>query len=160
MIKSSEPFEKQNRSGSTVSGSFKKKFLKTVLSILKISCIFIKYLISEIKSCHQTNNSSRSEILTTESIRSNVGDAFGSDTSSTLSQEPSGPFSPLGERVGARIEGRCFGIGNRVRENSFSRFFLTWNFRPLFLSFAVSFSFSLGVFSFSDCLLDGRPLGA
>ena len=100
-----------------------KIFLKTLLSILKISCIFIKYLISEIKSCHQTNNSSRSEILTTESIRSNVGDAFGSDTSSTLSQEPSGPFSPLGERVGARIEGRCLGIGNRVRENSFSRFF-------------------------------------
>ena len=108
--KFSEPFEKQNPQRKRYQDLL-KIFLKTLLSILKISCIFIKYLISEIKSCHQTNNSSRSEILTTESIRSNFGDAFGSDTSSTLSQEPSGPFSPLGERVGARIEGRCLGFG-------------------------------------------------
>ena len=119
--KFSEPFEKQNPQRKHGIRIF-KIFLKTLLSILKISCIFIKYLISEIKSCHQTNNSSRSEILTTESIRSNVGDAFGSDTSSTLSQEPSGPFSPLGERVGARIEGLVLRLEIGFGRNFFSRF--------------------------------------
>ena len=105
------------------------------------------HLISEINK-----QISRSGILTKTKRLGRSLVMLRSDALSTLSQESSGPFSPLGERVGARIEGLCLGFGNRVRENSFSRFFLTWNFRPLFLSLAVSFlSLFVGVFFLLDC---------
>ena len=73
--KFSEPFEKQNPQQKHGIRIF-KIFLKTLLSILKISYIFIKYLIQKLNQGIQIEQFKCSEILTTGSIRSNVDEAL------------------------------------------------------------------------------------
>ena len=96
--KISEPFENKN-AAEAVSGTF-KKFSKTILDYSRFYTYLSSDLISEI---NQANESFRNTYNADQLGR--FHGKLSSDPGSSLSQESSGPFSPLGVRVGARVVG-------------------------------------------------------